>query len=219
MCRFIQPHITFVAADYYLRLSFFNPTRTFHPTVWCFQGISLSDSNFHISSVAWHEGPGVSVIMKAALLFYALALFASVVSSHWEAITVVSPSNDGTALAGSAIAPIYNISDAPLSFLDAKFQGATSSSGIFTNGPWNMLGGAILTTGMAVEAASGVVPAGTQSTNNNAIGSNYCSPDQSYNAAVLSIDLNLASDYVGLSSTLVYASKYVPVAHTVDGGV
>lgn len=154
--------------------------------------------------------------MNAALL-YALALLTSAVSSQAGAITVVSPSNDGTILAGFALASIYNISDAPLSIVDAKFQGGTSSSGIFSNGPWNMLDGTLLTTGMAVSAASGVAPAGNQSTNNNATGSPYCSSDNSYDAAILTMDVNLVAGYTGVSSTLVYASKYV-IYNQSDGG-
>ncbi|KAF3759912.1 hypothetical protein M406DRAFT_75293 [Cryphonectria parasitica EP155] len=131
-------------------------------------------------------------------------LFLSLVASgSWvQANTVVVATNSGEALADIALAFIYELPNAPLALSGGSFDGAANSSGAFTNGPWNMTGGALLTTGLVIDATLH----GNQSTNNNFNGSEQCGSD-SFDASTLAMSVVVGEGYSGLTATLAFVSN------------
>lgn len=143
-----------------------------------------------------------------------LPLSLLVLRASAQAATFVSPTHDGVYLADYALAPSHSTSNIALSLINATFQGATDAAGSFTSGPWGMAGGALLTTGLAMDAGRETSAIGTQSNDNKADGSRYCSSEcESFDVATLSMEVRLAPGYSGISSTLIYATKYVQHCH------
>ncbi|KAJ4249690.1 hypothetical protein NW757_007718 [Fusarium falciforme] len=105
-----------------------------------------------------------------------------------------------------------------VTILQASFSGATVSSGSFTDGPFGIGSGAILTSGAAV----GALPNGDHYVNNGAPGSNtYCGAN-TFNAAILSVDILVGVGYNGIDFEYIVASEEEggspdPIGIFVDG--
>lgn len=120
-----------------------------------------------------------------------------------QAMTVASPVNDGYSISGFSIQYLNLPYGNPLELNNGTLQAPANSAGTFLDGPWNMEVGGILTTGAARGASW---PYANQSTDNHGEGNPFCGVN-SFDAAVLTMNVTLATNYSGLTSTLVYASK------------
>lgn len=146
--------------------------------------------------------------MYSQILF---ALWASIPVTLAQAITIAQTGLDddpGNFDAAFAMQFLYLPpgSGNPLEVNNATLQAPANSSGVFSQGPWGMQSGAILTTG-AVSGASYIPGASSnQCTDNQGRGNPFCGVN-SYDAAVLTMNVTLAANYSGITSTLVYASK------------
>lgn len=108
----------------------------------------------------------------------------------------VTANTDGNALASA-------IFGNGISVISASFNGASDSSGTFTDGPFGMGDAAILTSGAAV----GALPNGDHYVNNGAAGSaTYCG-GLSNNAAILTADVMLIPGFGGMRFEVVMASE------------
>lgn len=134
---------------------------------------------------------------------FLLSLWAFIPAVCSQAITVAQANSDGNFIGSYAIQALFLVSENPLDPGNSSFQGPANSSGTFLNGPWGMDTGAILTTGLASGAS---FTSANQSTNNSAPGSAFCGAN-SFDAAVLNMNVTLSANYSGITSTLVYASK------------
>ncbi|KPM43909.1 hypothetical protein AK830_g2619 [Neonectria ditissima] len=110
----------------------------------------------------------------------------------------VSPSDDASVV-GNAL-----FSGPGITFLQGSFSGASGAIGTFTNGPFGIGDGAILTTGEAVGAELG----GNTFVSNDAPGSDYCGSN-SYDGAVLQVSFSLDPGYNGLQFEYILASQEV----------
>ncbi|KAH6889271.1 hypothetical protein B0T10DRAFT_561742 [Thelonectria olida] len=85
----------------------------------------------------------------------------------------------------------------------AQFSGASVSSGTFTDGPFGIGSGGILTSGAAV----GALPNGDHYVNNGAPGSDtYCNVN-TFNAAILTVDLFVSPPHRGINVQYIVASE------------
>lgn len=134
---------------------------------------------------------------------FLFSIWVSIPAALAQAITVASPVNDGYSISDFSIQYLYLPYGNPLELNNGTLQAPANSSGIFLNGPWNMEGGGVLTTGAVIDASW---PYTNQSTDNHGEGNPYCG-ENSFDAAVLTMNVTLATNYSGLTSTLVYASK------------
>jgi hypothetical protein len=108
----------------------------------------------------------------------------------------ITTSNDANTLADA-------IFGNGLTILQAQFSGASVSSGTFAEGPFGIGSGGILTTGAAI----GALPAGDHYVNNGAPGSaTYCNAN-TFNAAILTVDLLLDPTYNGFNIEYIMASE------------
>lgn len=90
-----------------------------------------------------------------------------------------------------------------LTILHAQFSGASVSSGTFTDGPFGIGSGGMLTSGAAI----GALPNGDHYVNNNAPGSDtYCGVN-TFNAAILTVDLFLDPTFGGINFEYIMASE------------
>ncbi|KAM0426529.1 hypothetical protein ACHAPT_008221 [Fusarium lateritium] len=90
-----------------------------------------------------------------------------------------------------------------ITILNAQFSGSAISSGTFTDGPFGIGSGGILTSGAATAALAG----GDHFINNGAPGSDtYCGPG-TFNGAILTVDLLLGPTYEGISFAYIVASE------------
>lgn len=116
--------------------------------------------------------------------------------SYCTAISITT-SNDPTTLAEA----IFN--GLGVTVVGATYQGAAGAAGTFTDGPFGIGNGGILTTGTAVGALAG----GDHYVNNGVAGSaTYCGPS-TFNAAILSVDINVQAGYTGILVNLILASE------------
>jgi hypothetical protein len=92
-----------------------------------------------------------------------------------------------------------------ITIIQASFSGASVSSGTFTDGPFGIGSGAILTSGAAV----GALPGGDHYVNNGAPGSDtYCGTN-TFNAATLTVDVLVQPGYAGIDFEYILASEEV----------
>ncbi|KAM6505836.1 hypothetical protein FSOLCH5_014012 [Fusarium solani] len=92
-----------------------------------------------------------------------------------------------------------------ITIIQASFGGASVSSGTFTDGPFGIGSGAILTSGAAV----GALPGGDHYVNNGAPGSDtYCGTN-TFNAAILTVDVLVQPGYAGIDFEYILASEEV----------
>ncbi|RFN52112.1 hypothetical protein FIE12Z_3664 [Fusarium flagelliforme] len=108
----------------------------------------------------------------------------------------VTTTNDANALADAIFGDGITI-------LNAQFSGATISSGIFNDGPFGIGSGGILTSGAAI----GALPNGDHYVNNGAPGSDtYCGAN-TFNAAILTVDILVDAGFSGLRVEAILASE------------
>ncbi|CAG7559450.1 unnamed protein product [Fusarium equiseti] len=108
----------------------------------------------------------------------------------------VTTTNDANALAST-------IFGNGITILSASFSGAAVSSGTFVDGPFGIGSGGILTSGAAV----GALPNGDLYVNNGAPGSStYCGAN-TFNAAILTVDLLVQVGFSGLRVEAILASE------------
>ncbi|KAI8711820.1 hypothetical protein NCS52_01446300 [Fusarium sp. LHS14.1] len=109
----------------------------------------------------------------------------------------VTANNDANVLANALF------SGPGITIVSASFTGAAASSGTFVDGPFGIGTGAILTTGTAV----GALPNGDHYVNNGQPGSStYCGPN-TFNAAILSVDVIVDVGYNGIDFEYIMASE------------
>lgn len=90
-----------------------------------------------------------------------------------------------------------------ITILQASFSGASVSSGTFTDGLGGIGNGAILTSGAAV----GALPNGDHYVNNGAPGDDtYCGAN-TFNAAILTVDILINPAYSGVQVEFILASE------------
>lgn len=129
---------------------------------------------------------------KRSILLAVLAAFAPLCGSF-----SVTQTNDANVLANA----IFN--GPGITVLQAIFSGAAVSSGTFIAGLGGIGNGAILTTGTAV----GALPNGDHYVNNGAAGSvAYCGPN-TFNAAILTVDIAIDLGYSGVQVEFILASE------------
>ncbi|QPC69492.1 hypothetical protein HYE68_000244 [Fusarium pseudograminearum] len=108
----------------------------------------------------------------------------------------VTATNDANSLASAILGQ-------GITLLQASFSGASISSGSFSDGPFGIGSGAILTSGSAI----GALPNGDHYVNNGAPGSDtYCGPN-TFNAALLTVDFFLDPTYSGIRFEFIFASE------------
>ncbi|KAM0366275.1 hypothetical protein ACHAO7_011461 [Fusarium culmorum] len=108
----------------------------------------------------------------------------------------VTTTNDANSLANAILGQ-------GITLLQASFSGAAISSGSFSEGPFGIGSGAILTSGSAI----GALPNGDHYVNNGAPGSDtYCGPN-TFNAALLTVDFFLDPTYSGIRVEFIFASE------------
>ncbi|KAL6352040.1 hypothetical protein LRP88_14853 [Fusarium phalaenopsidis] len=124
-----------------------------------------------------------------------LTLWASLV--HYCLGFGVTESGDANTLANAIF------SGPGITIIQASFSGASVSSGTFTDGPFGIGSGAILTSGAAV----GALPGGDHYVNNGAPGSDtYCGTN-TFNAAILTVDVLVQPGYAGIDFEYILASE------------
>lgn len=144
--------------------------------------------------------------MYSKILF---TIWVSIPAILAQAMTIAQTGADddpGYSDAAVAIQFLYLPSGNPLELDNATLQAPADSSGTFFQGPWGMQAGAILTTGAVSGASYTSGASSNQSTDNQGGGNSFCGTN-SYDAAVLTMNVTLAANYTGITSTLVYASK------------
>ncbi|KAJ4181514.1 hypothetical protein NW755_011051 [Fusarium falciforme] len=124
----------------------------------------------------------------------------------------VTTSNDANTLAAALF------SGPGVTILQAAFSGAAVSSGTFTDGPFGIGSGVILTSGAAV----GALPNGDHYVNNGAPGSDTYCGTSTFNAAILSVDIFVGVGYNGIDFEYILASEEEggspdPIGIFVDG--
>jgi hypothetical protein len=125
--------------------------------------------------------------------FHLVASAVLLPASHAFSITTT---NDAASLAGALFGQGITV-------LQASFSGAAVSSGVFADGPFGIRDGVILTSGAAV----GALPNGDHYVNNGAPGSSdYCGPN-TFNAAILTVDIFLDPTYSGVRVEIILASE------------
>ncbi|QPC58101.1 hypothetical protein HYE67_000332 [Fusarium culmorum] len=108
----------------------------------------------------------------------------------------VTTTNDANSLANAILGQ-------GITLLQASFSGAAISSGSFSEGPFGIGSGAILTSGSAI----GALPNGDHYVNNGAPSSDtYCGPN-TFNAALLTVDFFLDPTYSGIRVEFIFASE------------
>ncbi|PCD20797.1 hypothetical protein FGRA07_04949 [Fusarium graminearum] len=131
----------------------------------------------------WFQGPSLQLAALSVLL---------PVSNAFS----VTTTNDANTLANAILGQGITV-------LQASFSGAAVSSGLFSDGPFGIGSGAILTSGSAV----GALPGGDHYVNNGAPGSDtYCGPN-TFNAALLTVDFFLDPTYSGIRVEFIFASE------------
>jgi hypothetical protein len=90
-----------------------------------------------------------------------------------------------------------------ITILSASFSGASVSSGTFVDGPFGIGSGGILTSGAAV----GALPNGDHYVNNGAPGSSTYCGENTFNAAILTVDLLVQVGFSGLRVEAILASE------------
>ncbi|RSL74269.1 hypothetical protein CEP53_000355 [Fusarium sp. AF-6] len=108
----------------------------------------------------------------------------------------VTQSGDATTLANA-------IFGTGITILQASFSGAAISSGTFTDGPFGIGTGAILTSGAAV----GALPGGDHYVNNGAAGSDTWCGSNTFNAAILTVDILVQPGFSGVEFEYIVASE------------
>lgn len=146
---------------------------------------------------------------KILTLAVSFALLLSTnLQSQVQAIVVTTTSN-------AQVLADYALQDALV--LNAQtFAGADGSSGTFTNGPFNIGNGVILTTGKASDAPlTDNTRQDGPNTQWTTAGSSLCSAVvgnsvSTYDAAVLSMNLTVPTGYNGINVYFVFASEEYP---------
>lgn len=115
--------------------------------------------------------------------------------SPGSGINIVT-TNDGTVLANAVI------SGPGVTVVSGSFTGSSVAAGTFTNGPFGIGSGIILTSG----SAAGALPGGDTQVANGVGGSNdYCGSN-SYDGAILMVNLNIDTGFNGILVQLIIAS-------------
>ncbi|KAL6918197.1 hypothetical protein FSST1_009692 [Fusarium sambucinum] len=125
--------------------------------------------------------------------FQLLALATLLPSSNAFSVTTT---NDANTLAAAILGQGITI-------LQASFSGASVSSGTFVDGPFGIGSGAILTSGSAI----GALPGGDHYVNNGAPGSDTYCGSNTFNAALLTVDIFLDPTYNGIRVEIILASE------------
>jgi hypothetical protein len=114
----------------------------------------------------------------------------------------VTPTGDATTLANAILGP-------GLTLISATFQGASTGSGTYTSGPLGIRDSAILTSGDALHPNAPSTPGTTQ----DLPGFGRCdtlSGGDSFDAAVLTLEVSLAEGFPGFFSQFIFASDEYP---------
>ncbi|KAH0604630.1 uncharacterized protein H6S33_006298 [Morchella sextelata] len=120
---------------------------------------------------------------------------------------IVTPTDDATALANAVLGP-------GITLVSATYSGASGSSGTYTDGPLGIRDSIVMTSGNAIDTVPGPGTSEELSKDRNTAGSALCQSlnggVQTYDAAVLSMDVILETGYAGFFSEFVFASEEYP---------
>lgn len=131
--------------------------------------------------------------------------FAALAFATTNALVVI-PTNDATALANAVLGP-------GITLVSATYTGAVGSSGTYTDGPLGIRDSIVMTSGQAIDT----IPSNSDAEASKSLdtaGSALCQTlnggVQTYDAAVLSMDVVLNSAYSGFFTEFVFASEEYP---------
>lgn len=119
----------------------------------------------------------------------------ALLSPESAAITITTTSD-----AATLAAAIFN--GAGITFSSASYAGAAIAAGTFTDGPFGIGSGAILTSGSATGAQVG----GSGGGNNGFSGSQFCGYN-SFDASVLTVNVNVEAGYNGVLVNFILGSS------------
>jgi len=108
----------------------------------------------------------------------------------------VLPSNDANAVAGAIFGDGIEV-------LTAIFEGTGGSGGLFTDGPFGIGNGGLLTSGLA----SNTPPGHSNNIEHNSPGSSFCGGSSTYDAAVLTADIFIEPGNDGILVEFIVASS------------
>lgn len=133
--------------------------------------------------------------------------FAALAFASTASCLSVTPSNDANELAKALLGE-------GLTLVSATFSGAASSAGLYTHGPLGIRNSIILTTGDAVDVIPGPGTAGEISKSKGTAGNSLCKAlnggAESYDAALLSMDVILKPGFSGFSSEFIFTTEEYP---------
>ncbi|KAG7413798.1 hypothetical protein Forpe1208_v008342 [Fusarium oxysporum f. sp. rapae] len=134
-----------------------------------------------------------------------LAIWALLLSPC-SSIDIVT-TNDGNVLANAAI------SGPGVTVVSGSFSGSSMAAGTFSNGPFGIGSGIILTSG----SAAGALPGGDGYVANGAAGSNtYCGAN-TFDGAILTMDIDVDAGFNGFLVQLILAGQPDPIGIFLDG--
>ncbi|PWW78883.1 hypothetical protein C7212DRAFT_275149 [Tuber magnatum] len=132
------------------------------------------------------------------------ALFATAVSG-----LAINPTGDANTLAQAILG-----SSPGIKLVSASYAGAPDSSGTYTDGPLGIRNAAVLTSGNAVDTIIGSGTGGDISKAKGTAGSPLCSAladgTSSYDAAVLTLNVELLSGFTGFFTEFIFSSEEYP---------
>lgn len=132
------------------------------------------------------------------------ALFATAVSG-----LAVTPTGDANTLAQAILG-----SSPGIKLVSASYAGSPDSSGTYTDGPQGIRNAAVLTSGNAVDTIIGPGSDADISKSKGTAGSPLCSAlaggASSYDAAVLTMNVELLSGFTGFFTEFIFASEEYP---------
>lgn len=133
--------------------------------------------------------------------------FAALAFASTASCLSVTPSNDANALAKALLGE-------GLTLVSATFSGAASSAGLYTQGPLGIRNSIVLTTGDAVDVIPGPGTAGEISKSKNTAGNSMCRDlnggTETYDAALLSMNVILKPGFSGFSSEFIFTTEEYP---------
>ncbi|KAI5843344.1 hypothetical protein DFP73DRAFT_551627 [Morchella snyderi] len=120
---------------------------------------------------------------------------------------IVTPTDDATALANAVLSP-------GITLVSATYSGAVGSSGTYTDGPLGIRDSIVMTSGNAIDTVPGSDTSEEISKDRSTAGSALCQSlnggVNTYDAAVLTMDVVLDAGYAGFFTEFVFASEEYP---------
>lgn len=133
--------------------------------------------------------------------------FAALAFASRASCLSVTPSNDANALAKALLGD-------GITLVSATYSGAADGSGLYTNGPLGIRDSIVLTTGNAVDVIPGDSTGGEISRSKGTSGNDLCRSlnggTETYDAAVLSMNVILEPTFRGFFSEFIFTTEEYP---------